>query len=72
MLLARVLTGARAARGQVCACSLLLVLIVLVPLANASPPDPLCMVAYIIPVVRARIPVATARRSIPLRAPPAS
>ncbi len=41
MPFARVLAGVRATRRRVCALGLLLVLLALAPLANASPPDPL-------------------------------
>jgi hypothetical protein len=41
MLIARGLAGVRGAVGRVCVSSLPLVLIALVPLAHASPPDPL-------------------------------
>ncbi len=40
MLLARVLACVRAGRDRACALGLLLILIALVPLAHASPPDP--------------------------------
>ncbi len=41
MLLARVRVAARDGRDRVCALGLLLVLVALLPLAYASPPDPL-------------------------------
>jgi hypothetical protein len=39
MSLARVLAGVRSGRDRVCALGLLLVLVALLPLADASPPD---------------------------------
>lgn len=40
MLQARVLAGIHAGRDRACALGLLLILVALVPLADASPPDP--------------------------------